>query len=210
MSENIALKIRFVLLDKTIVSEVLACDKDALGYYLNPPELLSTINDFFGRLTESDISHYVDKESRQIGFQSVREMFDGFADNNAFHGKDKPVPRIKREPFRDGDGLYYAVIFGAGEGEEIGEETYNALCEIAGKPLPIYEDKPKFSHEWKQIYPRTFDEPETVSVPVVANTNSLSGFANGWRAGVSEAMRQVEVAQDEINIEIWEFTMWSN
>ncbi len=204
-TSEVALKIRFVLLENAIVTEFLSDDKIALGFtkefsvpdalnmrqlrwwsYLD--RLLDTMFDSNARVRTD---FFPNAEYRDKDFECYKQALTEFAENNGFFGNEKPATRIE---FENDDLL---SIFRMGERVDI--LTVDSLFAVneLGVVLPIYKPAPKFTHEWRKISP-----PEFTFEQIGAATILLEGERHG-----------VEYALEEINRrltdlpEIWEFTL---
>ncbi len=74
----------------------------------------------------------------ELAFTQLRSAIDG----------EKPVPRIERHN-STGLSVHYTHRFDGTNYENIGQDAYAALSELAGKPLPIWTDG-----TWEDLLPK--------------------------------------------------------
>jgi hypothetical protein len=72
----------------------------------------------------------------RVPFETIRAAIDAMAG-------EKGEPRIERSP----DGTYY-TLFRKETIDHLDQGAFNALSELAGKPLPVWDPK---KGEWRQI-----------------------------------------------------------
>jgi len=110
-----------------------------------------------------------------------------FAENNAFHGKDKDksVPRIEMS-VADGYAVWIEGDSG-GPTRDVSFEAMEAIESLIGHKIPIYEDKPLFEHSWKKVFP--FED----------------SYATFQAVGTA---KEIYKRQDALGIEVYEFEMW--
>ncbi len=223
----IVLKIRFVLLEKAVVMEVLEQDNEALGHtYKSRSSVkgkpIETSNGwqigqgsmwgfyidglFIGNKPDAPQIYITDGYS----FEQIKQALSEFADNGGFHGVDKPVPRIERFD-KTGDGWAcngFVLTIVEDERIHITDDIYNYLSAIIGLPIPIYEPKKMFAHSWEKISPREFSVgalPHFPSRFINSNAHDELLDCEDW---VISNVNQLE--ENSIIPEVWQFRMWNN
>ncbi|HEY8560493.1 MAG TPA: hypothetical protein VIL74_08955 [Pyrinomonadaceae bacterium] len=207
-----ALRIRFVLLEKAIVTEIVSDDKQALGFSdkFSIPQALDMRNlrwwsyldklldALFDSNTRIKTLVFPDAEHRIKEFEGYKQALTEFAENNAFYGpRTKPVEYLEKS---DNGYILHRNPVAKLYSFEVPFEVINTLERIIDHKILPYEDKPMFTSTWRKISPPEFKH-EKVAAAVLMTYEEASGS---------------KFAVDEINRlladlpEIWEFEMLKN
>jgi hypothetical protein len=208
MSENIALKIRFVLLGNSVVlgSSVVIEIEEQKSNLLGYSGLLEnyTVNQekIINKFLRRDVGVYVETK---IPFEMFKQDLSEFADSNAFHGKDKPVPRIEHH-----DISHYKLTDRNGQFSIVDCKTVAIMVKECEAKLPTYyEVKPKFTHEWKKVYPREIKPSDFEMIPV-NHACASADYRGNTILELNQICEKISQIISQSDIEIWEFTVWSD
>lgn len=102
-------------------------------------------------------------------FTELRKAIDGAEGSN-------PVPRIEQDN-ADQKGSY-VLYEDADTKEYIAKDTYDALCELAGHPLPVYEPK---RGKWTQLIPFTLNDMYNGGNPLYSTQIDGGTGVKMWR-----------------------------
>ncbi len=222
MSEQkqVALKLRFVLMDRCLIRKHENWNLTFLGFDKNNPypfgekSVTEIESSFFTSIpySEPNSEMFVTNEKRDEAFKDWKVLLNSFAANNAFHGQSEPpVPRI--EPQENGYHLYLKTCHNP---VFLTWDEMTDLSLLFDYPrmtnYPIYEPTAQmFESKWRKESPLEIDKDE-IRARVCKDDNydseNIYFLSTAVKNVIDYTIDQCNKLNAQAGIESWVFTMW--
>jgi hypothetical protein len=120
-------------------------------------------------------------------YKQIQAEYNAIRNEGAAEKTEPPIPRLERNSISG-----YILHHGTGGQDNIwiNRNLYNALSELAGHPLPIYEPSPlvKYVEAWEEI-------------------TSLANYGTEDSAGFRKFVSGYNAAMESLGVKIWKFTI---
>jgi len=206
---TIALKLRFVLMNGAIILQALKIDGKLLGIGEGVSKWKNFDLKIYADGEESDLCFAEDviglngtgvsicrtfhKDSKDLFLTCIMPALIKFAENNAFHGNEKPVEYLEKT---DNCYILHRNPVTKPYSFEVPFEVIDTLERVIDHKILPFERKPMFAHKWRKVLPFECSPDEYDSL--------AAEIGSGYCAEI--AIEFFKEKQKDLP-EIWEFTM---